>query len=38
VVISQVMPFPFSTTTPISREYVQYIAAVQKAGGDATAN
>jgi ABC-type branched-subunit amino acid transport system substrate-binding protein len=35
VVISQVMPFPFSTTTPISREY---IAAVQKAGGDATAN
>ncbi|MBT9487597.1 MAG: ABC transporter substrate-binding protein [Rubrivivax sp.] len=35
VVISQVMPFPFSTTTPISREY---LAAVQKAGGDATAN
>lgn len=35
VVVSQVMPFPFSTTTPISREY---LAAVQKAGGDATPN
>ena len=31
VVVSQVMPFPFSLTTPISREY---LAAVQKAGGD----
>jgi len=29
--VSQVMPFPFSLTTPISREY---LAAVQKAGGD----
>jgi ABC-type branched-subunit amino acid transport system substrate-binding protein len=35
VVISQVMPFPFSTTTPVAREF---IAAVQKAGGDAAAN
>ena len=25
------MPFPFSLTTPLSREY---LAAVQKAGGD----
>jgi ABC-type branched-subunit amino acid transport system substrate-binding protein len=35
VVISQVMPFPFSTTTPIAREF---LAAVNKAGGDASAN
>ncbi len=35
VVISQVMPFPFSTTTPIAREYRD---AVQQAGGDATPN
>ena len=35
VVVSQVMPFPFSTTQPISREY---LAAVKRAGGDATAN
>jgi branched-chain amino acid transport system substrate-binding protein len=33
--ISQVMPYPFSTTTAIAREY---LAAVQKAGGDASAN
>src|SRR5439155_23810583 len=31
VVVSQVMPYPFSLTTPISREY---LAAMQKAGGD----
>jgi ABC-type branched-subunit amino acid transport system substrate-binding protein len=31
IVVSQVMPFPFSLTTPISREY---LAAVQRAGGD----
>jgi branched-chain amino acid transport system substrate-binding protein len=31
VVVSQVMPFPFSQTTPLSREY---LAAVQRAGGD----
>ena len=31
MVVSQVMPFPFSPTTPISREYLD---AVQKAGGD----
>jgi ABC-type branched-subunit amino acid transport system substrate-binding protein len=35
VVVSQVMPFPFSTTTPIAREYLE---AVRQAGGDATAN
>ncbi len=35
VVVSQVMPFPFSTTTPISREYLE---AVKQAGGDATPN
>jgi ABC-type branched-subunit amino acid transport system substrate-binding protein len=35
VVISQVMPYPFSTTTVISREYLD---AVKRAGGDATAN
>jgi ABC-type branched-subunit amino acid transport system substrate-binding protein len=31
VVVSQVMPFPFSLTTPLAREY---LAAVQRAGGD----
>ncbi len=31
VVVSQVMPYPFSTTTPISREYLD---AVQRAGGN----
>jgi branched-chain amino acid transport system substrate-binding protein len=35
IVVSQVMPFPFSTTTPISREYLD---AVAKAGGDARPN
>lgn len=35
IVISQVMPFPFSTTTPISREYLD---AVKAAGPGATAN
>ena len=35
IVVSQVMPFPFSTTTPISREYLD---AVRKAGGDAQPN
>jgi ABC-type branched-subunit amino acid transport system substrate-binding protein len=35
VVVSQVMPFPFSTTTAIAREYID---AVRQAGGDATAN
>jgi branched-chain amino acid transport system substrate-binding protein len=35
VVVSQVMPFPFSTATAIAREYLE---AVQQAGGDATAN
>jgi ABC-type branched-subunit amino acid transport system substrate-binding protein len=35
VVISQVMPFPFSTTTAIARDFR---AAVQRAGGDASAN
>ena len=35
VVISQVMPFPFSTTTAIAREYRD---AVKRAGGDATPN
>jgi ABC-type branched-subunit amino acid transport system substrate-binding protein len=35
VIVSQVMPFPFSTTTPISREYLE---AVRKAGGDAQPN
>jgi ABC-type branched-subunit amino acid transport system substrate-binding protein len=30
VVVSQVMPFPFSTTTPIAREY---LAAVRRSGG-----
>jgi len=35
IMISQVMPFPFSTTTAISREYLE---AVAKAGGDASTN
>ena len=35
VVISQVMPYPFSTAIPISREY---LSAVGKAGGDAKPN
>lgn len=35
VVVSQVMPFPFSTTTPIAREYGD---AVRRAGNNATAN
>ncbi|CAD5369066.1 ABC transporter permease [Rubrivivax sp. A210] len=35
VVVSQVMPFPFSTTTAISREYLE---AVAQAGGDARPN
>ena len=35
IMVSQVMPFPFSTTTPISREYLE---AVRKAGGDAVPN
>lgn len=35
IMISQVMPTPFSTTAPLSREYLD---AVAKAGGDATPN
>jgi branched-chain amino acid transport system substrate-binding protein len=35
IMISQVMPSPFSTTAPLSREYLD---AVAKAGGDATPN
>jgi ABC-type branched-subunit amino acid transport system substrate-binding protein len=35
VVVSQVMPFPFSTTSVISREYLE---ALRKAGGDAKPN
>src|SRR5258705_10817330 len=35
IIVSQVMPFPFSTTTAISREYLD---AVRKAGGDAKPN
>jgi len=35
IMVSQVMPFPFSTTTPISREY---LAAVAKAGPEARPN
>ncbi|MBX3620220.1 MAG: ABC transporter substrate-binding protein [Rhizobacter sp.] len=35
IVISQVMPTPFSTTVPLSREY---LAAVAAAGGDAVPN
>ena len=35
IMVSQVMPFPFSTTSPIAREYLE---AVRKAGGDAKPN
>lgn len=35
IMISQVMPTPFSTTAALSREYLE---AVSKAGGDANAN
>jgi ABC-type branched-subunit amino acid transport system substrate-binding protein len=35
IMISQVMPTPFSTTAALSREYLE---AVAKAGGDANAN
>ena len=35
IVVSQVMPFPFSTTTEISREYLD---AVRKTGGEARPN
>ncbi len=35
IMVSQVMPFPYSTTTPIAREYLE---AVHKAGGDAQPN
>ena len=35
IMVSQVMPFPFSTTTPISREYLE---AVRKAGADTVPN
>ncbi|MBU6258454.1 MAG: ABC transporter substrate-binding protein [Burkholderiales bacterium] len=35
VVVSQVMPYPVSTTLPITREF---LAAVQHAGGGASAN
>jgi branched-chain amino acid transport system substrate-binding protein len=35
IMVSQVMPFPFSTTTAISREYLD---AVRRAGGDAQPN
>lgn len=35
VVVSQVMPFPFSTSSRIAREF---LAAVSQAGGDAQAN
>ena len=35
VVVSQVMPFPFSTTAAISREYLD---AVKRTGGDAVPN
>ncbi len=35
IVVSQVMPFPFSESKPIAREYLQ---AVQRAGGDAKPN
>jgi len=35
IMVSQVMPFPFSTTTPISREYLD---AVKKSGGEAQLN
>jgi branched-chain amino acid transport system substrate-binding protein len=35
IMVSQVMPFPFSTTSAISREYLE---AVKRAGGDAKPN
>jgi branched-chain amino acid transport system substrate-binding protein len=35
IMVSQVMPFPFSTVSPIAREYLD---AVRKAGGDAQPN
>ncbi len=35
VVVSQVMPFPYTTATAIAREYLD---AVKRAGADATAN
>jgi ABC-type branched-subunit amino acid transport system substrate-binding protein len=35
IMVSQVMPFPFSTTTGIAREYLD---AVSRAGGDAQPN
>jgi ABC-type branched-subunit amino acid transport system substrate-binding protein len=35
VVVSQVMPFPFSLTSPLSREY---LAAAQRAGSDSKPN
>ena len=35
IMVSQVMPFPFSTTTGIAREYLD---AVQRAGGEARPN
>jgi branched-chain amino acid transport system substrate-binding protein len=35
IMVTQVMPFPFSTTTAIAREYLD---AVRKAGADATPN
>jgi len=35
IMVSQVMPFPFSTTTQISREYLE---AVTKSGADAVPN
>ena len=35
IMVSQVMPFPFSTTTAISREYLD---AVKRAGADTTPN
>ncbi len=35
IMVSQVMPFPFSTTSAISREYLD---AVRKSGGDAQPN
>jgi ABC-type branched-subunit amino acid transport system substrate-binding protein len=35
IIVSQVMPFPFSTTSTIAREYLE---AVRKAGGDAVPN
>ncbi len=35
IMVSQVMPFPFSTTTPISREYLD---AMRRGGADAVPN